>query len=465
MSSHEFDLITIGAGSGGVAASRYAASKGARVAICEADRIGGTCVIRGCVPKKYFMYAAQFADAFADAAHYGWQVPPTAFDLARMTAAKNNETRRLEAFYRKMLDDSGVRVFAGRAAVVDGHSVLVNGERLSAERLLVATGSRPGRPTSIPGIEFAMTSTELLDLTTQPVHLLVLGSGYVAVEFASIFRGFGSAVTLAFRAGMPLRGFDADVRRRLAAAMTDRGIELRPEFRPERIEPDGDGYVCHDVDGGTLRADAVLNALGRVPNTAGFGLEQAGVALHARSGAICVDDYSRSSVPSIFAVGDVTDRVNLTPVAIAEGRAFVDTEFGGARRGVDHKLLASAVFAQPPVAQIGLSEEMALQQGHQLDVFEADFRPMRNVLAGRRERSYMKLVVDAGNDRILGLHMIGPDAPEIVQSLAVAVTMGACKRDFDATMAVHPTAAEEFVLMRKPRRAAGPGSAVPGSTG
>jgi glutathione reductase (NADPH) len=209
----------------------------------------------------------------------------------------------------------------------------------------------------------------------------------------------------------------------------------------------------------------VLNALGRVPNTAGFGLEQAGVSLHARTGAICVDEYSRSSVPSIFAVGDVTDRVNLTPVAIAEGRAFVDTEFGGARRAVDHRLLASAVFAQPPVAQIGLSEEMALQQGHQLEVFEADFRPMRNVLAGRRERSYMKLVVDAGNDRILGLHMIGPDAPEIVQSLAVAVTMGACKRDFDATMAVHPTAAEEFVLMRKARQAAGPGSAVPGSIG
>jgi len=465
MSRHDYDLITIGAGSGGVAASRYAASKGARVAICEADRIGGTCVIRGCVPKKYFMYAAQFADAFPDAAHYGWQVPPVAFDLARLTAAKNAETERLEAFYRNLLDESGVRVFAGGASVVDGHSVLINGARLSAERLLIATGGAPSRPASIAGIELAATSTDLLDLTIQPRHLLVLGSGYVAVEFASIFRGFGSAVTLAFRAGMPLRGFDADVRRRLAAAMTERGIELKPEFRPERIERDGDGFVCHGIDGATLRTDAVLNALGRTPNTAGIGLEQAGIALHTRSGAICVDEYSRSNIASIFAIGDVTDRVNLTPVAIAEGRAFVDTEFGGARRAVDHRLLASAVFAQPPVAQIGLSEEMALQQGHKLAVFEADFRPMRNVMAARSERSYMKLVVDAQSDRILGLHMIGSDAPEIVQSLGVAVTMGARKADFDATMAVHPTAAEEFVLMRKPRRPAGPGSAVPGSIG
>ena len=465
MSSHEFDLITIGAGSGGVAASRYAASKGARVAICEADRVGGTCVIRGCVPKKYFMYAAQFADAFADAAHYGWQVPAVGFDLGRMTAAKNNETQRLETFYRKLLADSGVRTYAGRATVVDGHTVLINGEPLSAERLLIATGGAPSRPASIPGIELAVTSNELLDLTSQPRQLLVLGSGYVAVEFASIFRGFGSAVTLAFRAGMPLRGFDADVRKRLAVAMTERGIELRPEFRPERIERDGDAFVCHGVDGDTINADLVLNALGRTPNSSGFGLEQAGVERHARSGAICVDEYSRSSVASIFAVGDVTDRVNLTPVAIAEGRAFVDTEFGGIKRAVDHKLIASAVFAQPPLAQIGLTEELALQQGHKLEVFEADFRPMRNVMAGRHERSYMKLVVDADNDRILGLHMIGPDAPEIVQSLAVAVTMGARKADFDATMAVHPTAAEEFMLMRKPRRAAGPGSAVPGSIG
>jgi glutathione reductase (NADPH) len=465
MARYDYDLITIGGGSGGVAASRYAASKGARVAICEADRVGGTCVIRGCVPKKYFMYAAQFADAFADAGPYGWHVPDASFDLARMTAAKDHETKRLESFYRKLLDESGVRTFSAHADVVDAHTVLVDGNRLSAERLLIATGGSPSRPSTIEGIELALTSTDLLDLTTQPRRLLVLGSGYVAVEFASIFRGFGGEVTLAFRAGMPLRGFDADVRRRLAAAMAERGIALQPEFRPERIERSGDGFVCHSLDGAALEADVVLNALGRAPNTSGFGLAEAGVELHARTGAICVDEYSRSRVPSIFAVGDVTDRVNLTPVAIAEGRAFVDTEFGGTPHAVDHKLIASAVFSQPPVASIGFSEERALQDGHRLDVFEADFRPMRNVLAGRRERSYMKLVVDAESERILGLHMIGNEAPEIVQSLAVAVTMGARKRDFDATMAVHPTAAEEFMLMRKPRRPAGPGSAAPGSIG
>jgi glutathione reductase (NADPH) len=458
MANFDYDLITIGAGSGGVAASRYAASKGARVAICEADRIGGTCVLRGCVPKKYFMYAAQFGDAFADAARYGWENSGGTFDLARLTAAKNAETGRLEAFYRKLLDDAGVRVFAGRASVVDAHTVQVGEQRLHAERILIATGNASSRPSTIEGIELALTSTELLDLTQQPRRLLVLGSGYVAVEFASIFRGFGSEVTLAFRAGMPLRGFDVDLRRRLAGAMADRGIVLQPEFRPERIERRGGALVCTSVDDAGIEADAVLNALGRAPNTAGLGLAAAGVERHARTGAICVDEYSRSSVPSIFAVGDVTDRVNLTPVAIAEGRAFVDSEFGGTPRAVDHALVASAVFALPPVAAIGFSEERALQEGKRVAVFEADFRPMRNVMAGRRERSYMKLVVDAESDRVLGLHMIGTDSAEIVQSLAVAVTMGAHKRDFDATMALHPTAAEEFMLMRTPRHAEPPGS-------
>jgi len=450
MSSYEFDLITIGAGSGGVAASRYAAGKGVRVAVCEADRVGGTCVIRGCVPKKIFMYAAQFADAFADAGGYGWQTPEAGFDLARLTAAKDAELIRIEGVYRRMLADSGVRLIAGRAAVLDPHTVLVDGERLSAQRLLIATGGTPSRP-AIPGIELAITSNEILDLTSTPRRLLVLGSGYIAVEFASIFRGFGSSVTLAYRAEQPLRAFDADLRRRLGAALADRGIVQHPAFLPARIERHGDAYVCHGVDGTRLEADIVLNALGRRPNTAGLGLEQLGVDLQPDSGAVRVDAWSRSSVPSIFAVGDVTDRLNLTPVAIAEARAFVDTEFGGEARAIDHSLVASAVFTQPPIGCIGLSEERALQQGHRVEVFQADFRPMKNFLAGRKERSYMKLVVDAESERVLGLHMIGADAPEIVQSLAVAVTMGARKRDFDATMAVHPTAAEEFMLMRKPR--------------
>ena len=449
MPSFDFDLLTIGAGSGGVASSRYAASMGARVAICEAGRVGGTCVLRGCVPKKFFMYGAQFADAFADAAGYGWSVQPPRFELSRLTAAKNTETARLESIYRRMLDEAGVQLLAGHAQVLDAHTVEVNGRRHTAQRLLLATGGSGNHP-AIPGIELAITSDAVLELSTLPRRLLILGSGYIAAEFAGIYRGFGSAVDLAYRAELPLRGFDADLRKRLAVAMDARGIGLHGGFQPVRLERDGDGYICHGADGRQLHADVVLNAMGRSPNTANMGLEQAGVALR-ESGAVAVDAYSRSSVPSIFAVGDVTDRLNLTPVAIAEGRAFVDSEFGGKPRAVNHHLVASAVFSQPPLAQIGLSEEQAVAKGHALQVFEADFRPMKNVLANRAERSYMKLVVDADGGKVLGLHMIGADAPEIVQSLAVAVTMGAHKRDFDATMAVHPTVAEEFMLMRKPR--------------
>ena len=416
MSSFDFDLITIGAGSGGVAASRYAASKGARVAICEAGRVGGTCVLRGCVPKKIFMFGSQFADAFTDAAAYGWDAPQPVFELSRLTTTKNVETTRLEAIYHKLLADAGVKLLQGHAQLLDPHTVQINGERLSAQRLLIATGSSANQP----GI-------------------------------AGIYRGFGSAVAMAYRADLPLRGFDADLRQRLAKAMAERGIEQHGGFQPVRLERVGEEFICHGADGRQLRADLVLNALGRSPNTAGMGLEQAGVALQATSGAVQVDEYSRSTVPSIFAIGDVTDRVNLTPVAIAEGRAFVDTEFGGVPRAVDHAMVASAVFSQPQLAAIGLSEEQAKARGHSVQVFEADFRSMKNAFAGRTERSYMKLVVDAASDKVLGLHMIGGDAPEIVQSLAVAVTMGARKRDFDATMAVHPTIAEEFMLMRKPR--------------
>ena len=451
MSTYDYDLITIGAGSGGVSASRYAASMDARVAICEAGRVGGTCVLRGCVPKKIFMYSAQFADAFADAGGYGWRLPQApVFELSRLTAAKNVELDRLELEYRRALAASGAKLLSGRAEVLDPHTVQINGERLTAQRLLIATGGSPNRP-DIPGIELAVTSTEMLELTTPPRRLLILGSGYIGVEFAGIYRSFGSAVKLAYRSDLPLRGFDGDLRKRLAKAMEGRGIELHRGFHPVRLERVGDEYICHGSDGLQLHADLVLNAMGRSPNTANLGLEQAGVALDPQTGAVKVDAYSRSSVPSIFAVGDVTDRLNLTPVAIAEGRAFVDTEFGGIPRAINHAIVASAVFSQPPLAHIGLSEEQAVQNGHRIQVFEADFRPMRNVLPGRNERSYMKLVVDADGNKVLGLHMIGTDAPEIVQGLAVAVTMGASKRDFDATVAVHPTMAEEFVLMRKPR--------------
>ena len=450
MAEYDFDLITLGAGSGGVAASRRSAALGARVAICEGSRVGGTCVIRGCVPKKIMMYGSQFGEALADAPGYGWQIEGARFDLATLTAAKNRETDRLEGIYRKMLADSGVELISGWARIVGPHEVEVDGRRISAERLLIATGGTPSHP-GIEGIELAMSSNEILDLSSQPEHLLVLGAGYIAVEFAGIFAGFGGKVSLAYRADLPIRGFDEDIRRRLATAMTDRGVTLRPGFSPVRLEKRGERFVCTSADGSTIEADAVLSALGRAPNTDGLGLDSVGVATAPGSGAIPVDKWSRTSVPSIFAVGDVTNRANLTPVAIAEGRAFAETEFGGTPRSVDHRLIATAVFSQPPIGTIGLSEADAIEAGHEIRVFEADFRPMKNTISGRTERAYMKVIVDRHDDRVLGAHMIGADAGEIIQALAVAITMGATKADLDRTIAVHPTAAEEFVLLRTPR--------------
>lgn len=448
--SHDCDLLVIGGGSGGVAAARYAAAQGARVVLCESDRLGGTCVLRGCVPKKIFMYGAQFADAFEDARGYGWSFDaPPRFDLAALTGAKNAETTRLEGIYAGMLDKAGVRVIHARARLLDAHTVEAGGERIRAQRLLIATGGAPRQP-KIEGIELALTSTGVLELTEAPRQLLVLGSGYIGCEFAGIYRGFGSGVTLAMRGELPLRGFDDDLRSRLAVAMQARGVQLATGFKPVRLQREGAQILCHGEDGCVLRADAVLNALGRAPNTQGLGLEAAGVQL-GEQGQVRVDEYSRSNVPHIFAVGDVTDRLNLTPVAIAEARAFVDSEFRARPRRIDHTLVASAVFSQPQLAQVGLTESAARERGHAVQVFEADFRPMKHVLAGRAERSYMKLLVDVDSQRVLGVHMLGADAAEIVQSLAVAVTMGASKRDFDATLALHPSAAEEFMLMRTPR--------------
>ena len=450
MSRFDYDLFTIGAGSGGVAASRRAALHGARVAICEASRVGGTCVIRGCVPKKILMYASQFGEALQDAAAYGWRFGEPGFELPALIAAKNAETGRLEGIYRKMLADGGVTLVEGFGRIVDAHTVEVDGRPITAGRILIATGGAISQP-PIDGIELALDSDQLLDLERQPQHLLVLGAGYIAVEFAGIFRGFGSEVSLAYRADLPLRGFDEDIRRRLAEAMDGRGIGLRPGFEPVRIERRGSGFATIDGDGREIVADAVVGALGRHPNTSGLGLDAVGVRTREKGGAIEVDRYSRTSVASIFAVGDVTDRANLTPVAIAEGRAFADTEFGDRAQAVDHSLIATAVFSQPQVATIGLSESDALARGHACRVFEAGFRPMKNTISGRQERAYMKVVVDRADDRVLGAHMVGPDAAEIMQTLAIAVTMGARKSDFDRTLAVHPTTAEEFVLLRTPR--------------
>lgn len=452
MSNYDYDLVTIGAGSGGVAASRRAAALGARVAICEGDRVGGTCVIRGCVPKKLMMYASQFADAFEDAPGYGWSVAQPEFDLAALIGAKNKETERLEGIYRTMLSNAGVTVLEGNGCLVDAHTVSVGGQQVTAKYILIATGGKPSHP-PIEGLELAMDSNGLLEMTEQPRRLLVLGAGYIGIEFAGIFAGLGSEVTVAYRGDLPLRGFDMDIRTRLAAAMTDRGITLADGFSTTRLEKTGGGIVCHSKEGKTIETDAVLSALGRSPNTDGLGLADVGVRMDPSSGAIEVTPDSRTSVDNIYAVGDVTDRAALTPVAIAEGRAFAESTFGNMPRVVDHSLIATAVFSQPPIGTIGLSEEAATAAGHAVTVFESDFRPMKHVLAGRSERAYMKLVVDSDTDKVLGAHLIGSDSGEMIQALAVAVTMGATKADMDRTIAVHPTAAEELVLMRTARGA------------
>lgn len=447
--SDEFDLVVIGAGSGGVAASRRAAAYGARVLIVEADRVGGTCVIRGCVPKKLMMYAAGFAQAFDEARGYGWTGVAGKFEMGRWADAKADEIQRLEGIYRKLLADSGVELATGRARLLGAGAVAVGDRTVRSQRVLIATGGTPAHE-ALPGLPLAMTSNEVLDLREVPSSLLVVGGGYVAVEFASILAGLGAKVTLAFRDTLPLRGFDMDLRQRLATALHARGIELASGVALRALEQGPAGFALHRSDGSVLQAAAALNATGRNPNTAGLGLADAGVQLDAR-GAIAVDADSRTSAAGIWAIGDVTHRMNLTPVAIAEGRAFADTEFGRRSSRVDHRTVASAVFTDPPIATVGLSEADAARLGP-ADIFESDFRPMKTAFAGGTARSYMKLVVDGLNDRVLGIHMIGTDAPEIVQGLAVALTCGATKRDFDRTLAVHPTAAEEFMLMREPVR-------------
>jgi glutathione reductase (NADPH) len=450
--TEDFDLIVIGAGSGGVAASRRAAAHGARVLIAEADRVGGTCVIRGCVPKKLMMYAAGFAQAFEEARGYGWVGVEGRFEMSRWADAKAAEIGRLEGIYRKMLADSGVALAQGHARLLGADTVAVGKRRLQAKRILVATGGAPAHD-AIPGLAQAMSSNEVLELRAVPATLLVVGGGYIAVEFASILAGLGSKVTMAFRDTHPLRGFDADLRTRLASALVERGITLAGGVGLKALERTADGFALHRADGSVLTAEAALNATGRAPNTTGLGLAEAGVRLDAR-GAIAVDADSRSSVSGIWAIGDVTNRVNLTPVAIAEGRAFADTEFGKRPARVDHRLVASAVFTDPPIATVGPTEADAVKKGP-VDIYESDFRPMKTAFAGGTARTYMKLVVDGLSERVLGVHMIGADAPEIVQSLAVALSCGATKRDFDRTVAVHPTAAEEFVLMREPVRRLG----------
>jgi glutathione reductase (NADPH) len=450
MPEFDYDLFTIGAGSGGVRASRVAAGHGARVAIAESYRVGGTCVIRGCVPKKLLTYAAHFSQDFEDAAGYGWTVEGASFSWPALIASKDREIARLEGIYRQLLGQSKVDAIDGRARIVDPHTVEVAGRTVTARHLLVATGGWPVRP-QFPGAELCITSNEAFELPDLPRRVLVIGGGYIAVEFAGIFRGLGATVTLAYRGDVVLRGFDDDVRAHLGAELVRHGIDLRLHATPESVERLADGTLR-----ATLRTpsglephdfDAVMLATGRAPNTRGLGLEAAGVAMDA-DGGIVVDAYGASTVPSIHAVGDVTNRIALTPVAIREGAAIAATLFGGRPTKVDHADVPHAVFSDPPIGAVGLTEQQARAASDAVTVYKSTFRPLKATLSGREQKTLMKLVVDADTQRVLGAHMVGPDAPEIIQGIAIAVKAGLTKQQLDETVAIHPTAAEEFVTMR-----------------
>ncbi len=446
MPRYDFDMLTIGAGSGGVASSRRAGSYGARVAICEEWRVGGTCVLRGCVPKKLLVYGAQFADSFADAEGFGWTVPTPDFDWPKLIAAKDKELDRLHQIYVNMLNNSGVKIFEARAVIVDPHTVEVGGKRYTAENILVATGAWPETP-DIPGIEHVISSNEALDLPQLPQRIVIVGGGYIAVEFAGIFSTLGSGVVEIIRQPELLRGFDEDLRVYLGEEMKARGVDIRGRTQVARIDKDAGGYTVTTTAGDRIATDLVMYATGRKPNTKRMGLEEAGVKLND-NGAVIVDEWQRSSVKNIYAVGDVTDRINLTPVAIAEGRAIAETLYNNNPVVMDHADVPSAVFSQPPIGTVGLTEAAARAKYGEVDIYQARFRPMKNTLSGRSERTFMKLVVDAKSDRVVGCHMLGQDAPEIIQGLAIAVKCGATKKQFDQTTGIHPSAAEEFVTMR-----------------
>jgi glutathione reductase (NADPH) len=448
MSSFDYDLLVIGAGSGGVRAARIAAGYGARVAVTEEHRVGGTCVIRGCVPKKLLVYGAHFAEDLKDARRFGWNVSNGTFEWTVLRENVLAEVDRLNDLYRKNLFDHQVTVWDERATVVGPNEVvLAGGRRLTAGVILIATGATPAVP-SVPGAELGITSDEVFHMGHVPRRVVIAGGGYIANEFAGILHEFGAQVTLVNRSDQILRGYDETVRDRLLQISLDKGIRFRFKAAFECIERQADGSLRVHLKGGEpIDCDQLLFATGRRPNTAGLGLEAVGVTLDGQ-GAVCVDEYNRSSVDSIYAVGDVTNRVQLTPVAIREGHAFADTVFGGNPRTVDYRCIPSAVFSHPPLAGVGLTEVQAREQLGSVKVYTSDFRPMKNVLASRNERALYKMVVDAETDRVVGLHMIGPDAPEILQAAAVAVKAGLTKQDFDNTVALHPSMAEELVLLK-----------------
>ncbi|MCF8479792.1 MAG: glutathione-disulfide reductase [Rhodospirillum sp.] len=448
MAQYDYDLVTIGAGSGGVRASRLAGSYGARVAVVESSRIGGTCVMRGCVPKKLLVYGAHFAHDLEDAAGYGWTVGDVSFDWPTLVTAKNRELERLEGVYRNILRNNKVTLLEGRGKLIDAHTVAVNGKRVTAERILIGVGGWPSMPI-IPGIEHAITSNEALDLMSLPKRVVIVGGGFIAVEFAGIFNALGSDVSLIIRKDRILRGFDDDIRDTLGDELKKSGIKILDGTVITQIDKRNDGsYLLKRTPGDDLETDLVMYATGRAPNTATLGLEAAGVRTNP-NGSIPVDEWNRTNVDNIFAIGDVTDRIQLTPVALNEGLNFAETFFNDNPRKMDYENVASAVFSIPPVGTVGLTEEQARKRGP-VKIFRSRFRPMKYTLSGRDEKTMMKIIVDAETDRVLGCHMVGLDGPEIVQGLAVALKCGATKAQFDATVGIHPTAAEEFVTMREP---------------
>jgi len=451
MAEFDTDLFVIGGGSGGVRAARIAALHGARVMIAEEYRMGGTCVIRGCVPKKLLVYASHIRHEIEDAAGFGWTIPQVSFDWPTLIANKDKEIARLEAAYTANVEKAGARVLKTRAEFEDAHTLrLATGERVRSKYVLIATGGAPNHGSAIPGIEHVISSNEVFHLPSLPRRILIQGGGYIALEFACIFAGFGSDVTVVYRGDNVLRGFDDDVRAHVRSEMEKEGITILTGCTVKAVDKHGKDFTSHLSNGSSIGSDQVMFAIGRHPNVVNIGLEKAGVGINPSNGGIDVDGFSRTTVPHIYAIGDVTHRLNLTPVAIREGHAFADTVFGKRQIAVDHADVPTAVFCQPEVGTVGLTETQARAQFTHVDIYKSTFRPMKATLSGRDTRMLMKLIVDATSDRVVGCHIVGDDAAEMVQLIGIAVKMKATKADFDATMALHPTAAEELVTMRNP---------------
>ncbi|QPF87417.1 glutathione-disulfide reductase [Bradyrhizobium genosp. L] len=451
MAEYDVDLFVIGGGSGGVRAARIAAGYGAKVMVAEEYRMGGTCVIRGCVPKKLFVMGSHVHDEIADAAGFGWSIGNVSFDWATLVANKDKEIDRLERAYTTNVEKSGARIVKTRAVLEDAHTLrLATGEKVTAKYILIATGGAPNHGTEIPGIEHVISSNEAFHLKQLPKRIVIQGGGYIALEFAGIFNGYGSDVTVVYRGDNILRGFDEDVRKHVRTEMEKRGITIITGCTVTKVEKHGSEFTSHLSGGSSIASEQVMFAIGRHPSVANLGLETAGVAINPKNGGIQVDHWSKTSADNIYAIGDVTHRHNLTPVAIREGHAFADTVFGKRPVQVDHATIPTAVFSQPEVGTVGLTEEEARAQFAHVDIYKTDFRPIKATMSGRDTRVLMKVVVDGASDRVLGCHIVGDSAAEVTQVVAIAIKMKATKADFDATIALHPTAAEELVTMRTP---------------